>query len=73
MLSILDTDLKRFHDRVISRYDYSIYFRIIDLTLATIISIIPLLMRDVTGAVAYTDGLVSVLKFMVVFTVIGHF
>ena len=73
MLSMLDTELKRFHDRVISPYDYSIYFRVIDLVFATLIALIPLVVRDISETVNYSNGLVAVLNFMIVFAVIGHF
>ena len=73
MLSMLDSELKRFHDRVISPYDYSIYFRIIDLALATTVAILPLAIRDISTTVDYSNGIVAVINFMMLFAFIGHF
>jgi len=73
MLSMLDSELKRYHDRTISPYDYSIYFRIIDLALATLIAILPIAVRDLYSTVDYSSGVIAVINFMVLFAVIGHF
>lgn len=72
MLSMIDSDLRRFHDRVISPYDYSIYFRIIDLIFAMLIAVLPLAIRDINTTVEYSNSVIAVLNFMIVFAVIGH-
>lgn len=77
MLSMLDSELKRFHDRIISPYDYSIYFRIIDLVLATLVALLPLAVRDLASdgitPSDYSTGGFAVINFMIVFALIGQF
>lgn len=73
MLSMMDSELKRYQDRIISPYDYSIYFRVLDLVLATVIAIVPLAIRDIAASVDYSLTLPVIVHFMIVFVAIGHF